>query len=168
MDLGKGLLRLVSPICELWFNGVAIEVLYCGVCHSDLHQARNDLGASNYSFVLGHEIVGRVIDVSSQLKRYKVGDYVAVGYMVDSCRVFGPCRKGLEQLCREGETQTYFGFYRLTNEQTKGGYSKHIVLRVPKALSKLVSPVCSVRILQPTPLCACPVSVPVVALALLG
>ncbi|MFP3671152.1 alcohol dehydrogenase catalytic domain-containing protein, partial [Priestia sp. SIMBA_032] len=78
-----------------------IEILYCGVCHSDLHQARNDWGWSNYPLVPGHEIVGRVIDVAPQVKRYKVGDHVAVGCMVDSCMVCDQCRRGLEQLCRE-------------------------------------------------------------------
>jgi alcohol dehydrogenase (NADP+) len=114
---------------ELRSNDVAIEILYCGVCHSDLHQARNDWGWSNYPLVPGHEIVGRVIDVASQVQRYKVGDYVAVGCMVDSCMVCDQCRKGEEQLCREGNTQTYCGFDRFTKEPTKGGYSKHIVVR---------------------------------------
>jgi uncharacterized zinc-type alcohol dehydrogenase-like protein len=125
---------------ELRLNDVAIEILYCGVCHSDLHQARNDWGWSNYPLVPGHEIVGRVIDVAPHAKRYKVGDHVAVGCMVDSCMTCDQCRKGLEQLCREGNTQTYCGFDRVTNEPTKGGYSKHIVvredfvLRVPDSL----------------------------------
>jgi alcohol dehydrogenase (NADP+) len=114
---------------ELRYNDVAIEILYCGVCHSDLHQARNDWGWSSYPLVPGHEIVGRVIDVAEQVTLYKVGDFVAVGCMVDSCMVCDQCRKGEEQLCREGNTQTYCGFDRFTKEPTKGGYSKHIVVR---------------------------------------
>jgi alcohol dehydrogenase (NADP+) len=125
---------------ELRFNDVAIEILYSGVCHSDLHQARNDWGWSSYPLVPGHEIVGRVIDVAPQVRRYKVGDLVAVGCMVDSCMKCDQCRKGQEQLCREGSTQTYCGLDRVTNEPTQGGYSKHIVvredfvLRVPEGL----------------------------------
>lgn len=121
-------------------NDVAMEVLYCGVCHSDLHQARNDWGFSRYPMVPGHEIVGRVTAVGSQVTRYKVGDAVAVGCMVDSCQHCDQCRKGEEQLCREHHTQTYNGVDRISGEATQGGYSKHLivreefVLRVPEGL----------------------------------
>jgi uncharacterized zinc-type alcohol dehydrogenase-like protein len=117
-----------------------MEILYCGVCHSDLHTARNDWGWSYYPIVPGHEIVGRVIQVGPEVTRHKVGDHVAVGCMVDSCLECDQCHKGEEQLCRDGNTGTYIGADRITGENTQGGYSKHLVvrqefcLRVPKAL----------------------------------
>jgi len=110
-------------------NDVAMQILYCGVCHSDLHQARDDWGFSRYPIVPGHEIVGRVTEVGSQVTRYKVGDAVAVGCMVDSCQQCDQCRKGEEQLCRENNTQTYNSLERITREPTYGGYSKHLVVR---------------------------------------
>ncbi len=78
-------------------DDVVIEILYCGVCHSDLHQARNDWGFSQYPIVPGHEIVGRVAAVGAQVSKFKAGDLVGVGCMVDSCRECSPCKKGLEQ-----------------------------------------------------------------------
>ncbi len=116
-------------------NDVLMEVLYCGICHSDLHQARNDWGFSEYPIVPGHEIVGRVAAVGPEVKRHKVGDAVAVGCMVDSCMACDQCRKGEEQLCRDGNTQTYNGKDRFTCEPTYGGYSKHLVVREEFALS---------------------------------
>ncbi|MDN7143156.1 NAD(P)-dependent alcohol dehydrogenase [Pseudomonas sp. JQ170] len=110
-------------------NDVAMQILYCGVCHSDLHQARDDWGISRYPIVPGHEIIGRVTDIGSAVTRYKVGDAVAVGCMVDSCQQCDQCRKGEEQLCRENNTQTYNGLDRITKEPTYGGYSKHLVVR---------------------------------------
>jgi uncharacterized zinc-type alcohol dehydrogenase-like protein len=110
-------------------NDVAMEILYCGVCHSDLHWVRNDWGWSNYPVVPGHEIVGRVIEVGAEVTRFKAGDHVAVGCMVDSCQHCDQCRKGEEQLCRNGNTMTYGGFDRITQEMTQGGYSKHVVVR---------------------------------------
>ncbi|KPC55403.1 NAD(P)-dependent alcohol dehydrogenase [Amantichitinum ursilacus] len=114
---------------ELRANDVSMEILYCGVCHSDLHTARNDWGWSYYPIVPGHEIVGRVLAVGAAVKRYKVGDHVAVGCMVDSCMECDQCKKGEEQLCREGNTGTYAGRDRITGENTQGGYSKHLVVR---------------------------------------
>lgn len=119
---------------ELRPNDVAMEVLYCGICHTDLHQARNDWGWSTYPLVPGHEIVGRVIAVGGGVKHYKVGDHVAVGCMVDSCQECDQCRKGLEQLCRKANTQTYNDRDRITCEPTYGGYSKHLVVREEFAL----------------------------------
>jgi len=114
---------------ELRSNDVAIEILYCGVCHSDLHTARNDWGWTTYPTVVGHEIVGRVTEVAADVTKHKVGDIVAIGCMVDSCQHCDQCLKGEEQLCREGNTGTYGGTDRVTGEPTKGGYSKHIVAR---------------------------------------
>jgi uncharacterized zinc-type alcohol dehydrogenase-like protein len=124
-------------------NDVAMEVLYCGVCHSDLHQARNDWGWSQYPLVPGHEIIGRVTAVGNEVKNYSVGDHVAVGCLVDSCQSCDQCRKGLEQLCRKMPVQTYSDTERFSCEPTtptQGGYSKHLVtreefvLRVPEGL----------------------------------
>ncbi|MCE9680381.1 NAD(P)-dependent alcohol dehydrogenase [Shewanella sp. AS1] len=108
---------------------VAIEILYSGVCHSDLHTARNDWGWTVYPTVPGHEIVGRVIEVGSKVSKYKVGDHVAVGCMVDSCQECQHCHSGEEQFCEEGMTQTYNSPDRITQEITKGGYAKHVVVR---------------------------------------
>jgi uncharacterized zinc-type alcohol dehydrogenase-like protein len=110
-------------------NDVVIEILYSGVCHSDYHWTKNDWGWTTFPAVPGHEIVGKVIEVGSAVKRYKLGDHVAVGCMVDSCLSCDQCKKGEEQLCREGNTLTYGGFDRITNELTYGGYSKHLVVR---------------------------------------
>lgn len=121
-------------------DDVSIEILYCGVCHSDLHWVKNDWGWTVYPAIPGHEIIGRVIGLGSKATRYKIGDHVAIGCMVDSCMECDQCRKGEEQLCREGNTGTYGGRDRFTGENTLGGYSKHIVareefvLRVPQGL----------------------------------
>ncbi|MBW4022735.1 MAG: NAD(P)-dependent alcohol dehydrogenase [Proteobacteria bacterium] len=133
---GYAALRCDAPLEPFSFerrdlrpNDVAMEVLYTGVCHSDLHQARNDWGWSQYPIVPGHEIVGRVTEVGTEVKHYKRGDHVAVGCMVDSCLACDQCRKGEEQLCRFACTQTYNDKDRITGEPTYGGYSKHLVVR---------------------------------------
>ena len=114
---------------------VSIEILYCGVCHSDLHTAENDWGWTQYPVVPGHEIVGRVLEVGSGVTKYKVGDNVAVGCMVDSCLSCDQCHIGEEQFCREGMVGTYSGQDRISGELTQGGYSKHIVVREEFVLS---------------------------------
>ena len=152
-------------------NDVAMEILYCGVCHSDLHWARNDWGWSAYPVVPGHEIVGRVIEVGPEVTRFKAGDHVAVGCMVDSCQRCDQCRKGEEQLCREGNTGTYGGLDRITQEMTQGGYSKHVVvreefvLRVPEGLDLSRPPRCSAPASRPIRPCAPGASVPAAASA---
>jgi len=115
-------------------DDVAMEVLYCGICHTDLHQARNDWGRGTYPMVPGHEIIGRVTQVGRDVKLFAIGDHVGVGCMVDSCQHCDQCRKGEEQLCRHGNTPTYNGRDRLTCEPTYGGYSKHLVVREAFAL----------------------------------
>jgi uncharacterized zinc-type alcohol dehydrogenase-like protein len=121
-------------------HDVAIDILYCGVCHSDLHTARAEWAGTVYPCVPGHEIIGRVAAVGGHVKTYKEGDLVGVGCMVDSCQECAPCREGLEQYCEPGFTGTYNGTDRATGENTYGGYSDKIVvreefvLRVPESL----------------------------------
>jgi len=110
-------------------NDVAMDILYAGVCHSDLHMARNDWGWTVFPIVPGHEIVGRVTAIGRDVTRYAVGDAVAVGCMVDSCQQCDQCRKGEEQMCREGNTGTYSAPDRITRAMTYGGYSRQLVVR---------------------------------------
>lgn len=119
-------------------NDVEIEILYCGVCHSDLHQARNDWsdwGPTTYPVVPGHEIVGRVTAIGSDVTRHRLGDAVAVGCLSDACMTCDQCRKGEEIFCRRGPTATYNGRDRVTGEITYGGYSKQIIVREEFVLS---------------------------------
>jgi uncharacterized zinc-type alcohol dehydrogenase-like protein len=109
-------------------HDVHIEILFCGVCHSDLHQARNDWSNSVYPMVPGHEIVGRVIQVGEKVGKLRVGDYAGVGCMVDSCRHCEACNEGLEQYCDEGATLTYNDKERVSKQLTFGGYSEAIVV----------------------------------------
>lgn len=121
-------------------NDVEIEILYCGVCHSDLHTARNDWGGTKYPAVPGHEIVGKVTRTGSGVTGYKEGDTVAVGCMVDSCRECANCKQDLEQYCIPGFTGTYNGKDKHLGGHTFGGYSQkvvvdqHFVLKVPENL----------------------------------
>ena len=108
---------------------VALDILYCGVCHSDLHTARNEWHNTVYPSVPGHEIVGRVSAVGALVSKFKVGDIVGVGCMVDSCQHCAPCAQGLEQYCDNGFTGTYNGPEQGTGANTYGGYSSHIVVR---------------------------------------
>ncbi|MGP8938440.1 NAD(P)-dependent alcohol dehydrogenase [Enterobacter soli] len=108
-------------------DDVVIEILYCGVCHSDLHQARNDWGFSEYPIVPGHEVIGRVASVGDSVTKFKVGDLAGIGCMVDSCRECNPCQQGLEQYCEEGNVQTYNGHDRHDHQPTYGGYSQTII-----------------------------------------
>jgi uncharacterized zinc-type alcohol dehydrogenase-like protein len=110
-------------------DDVAIDITYCGVCHSDAHQVHNDWNNTVYPCVPGHEIVGHVSAVGSDVTRFKIGDRVAVGCLVDSCQQCTPCAEHQEQLCSHGPTPTYNGKDRITGENTYGGYSDHIVVR---------------------------------------
>lgn len=120
---------------------VEIEILYCGVCHSDLHTARNDWGGTIYPTVPGHEIVGRVSKVGSEVTKFKVGDLAAVGCLVDSCCTCASCKQDLEQYCLNGFTGTYNGKDKHLGGHTFGGYSQkvvvteHFVLKVPENLN---------------------------------
>ncbi len=108
---------------------IAIDILHCGVCHSDLHTARGEWEGTLYPSVPGHEIVGRVTAVGDLVSKFKIGDIVGVGCMVDSCQHCAPCDRGLEQYCDNGFTGTYNGPEQGTGANTYGGYSSHIVVR---------------------------------------
>lgn len=110
-------------------DDVGIDILYCGVCHSDLHTARNDWKATVYPTVPGHEIVGRVREVGDNVTQYKVGERVAVGCFVDSCQTCDQCHQGLEQYCQYGRVDTYNSRDPQSRTMTFGGYSKYIVVR---------------------------------------
>ena len=125
---------------ELRAHDVALEVLYSGVCHSDIHQVREEWGPSLFPMVPGHEIIGVVSAVGSQVSKFRVGERIGVGVFVDSCRRCEHCLAGLEQFCDEGMTPTYNGYERDGVTLTLGGYSRHFVVdehyavRVPESL----------------------------------
>ena len=125
---------------EVLAKDIEIEILYCGVCHSDLHTARNDWGGTVYPAVPGHEIIGRVTKVGNEVTKVKVGDIAGVGCLVDSCGVCESCKHDLEQYCLNGWTGTYNGKDKHLGTQTFGGYSEkivvdeHFILKVPAHL----------------------------------
>ena len=140
-------------------HDVQIEILYCGICHTDLHQARNDWGGSIYPMVPGHEIVGRVTKVGAQVNKVQVDDFAGIGCMVDSCRKCAACEEGLEQFCAEGPTWTYNSKERGSEQLTFGGYSERIVadeafvVKVPASLEmKAVAPLFCAGITTYSPL----------------
>ena len=114
--------RAVGP------DDVQIDILFCGVCHSDLHQVKNEWGGSQYPMVPGHEIVGKVLSVGANVTKFKVGDLAGVGVMVDSCKTCKTCAQDLEQYCEEGFVGTYNNKERNSNNITMGGYSTKIVV----------------------------------------
>jgi len=114
---------------EVGTKDVLIDILYCGVCHSDIHQARDEWGGSIYPMVPGHEVVGRISKVGKDVTKFKVGDIAGVGCFVDSCRECASCKEGLEQYCETGGlVGTYNSRERVTNTPTYGGYSSQIVV----------------------------------------
>lgn len=121
-------------------HDVHFKILYCGVCHSDVHQVRDEWGGSIFPMVPGHEIVGKVTAVGESVKKFKAGDLAAVGCLVDSCRDCENCRQGLEQYCKNGSVATYNSYEKDGKTPTYGGYSDQIVvhedfvLRVPTNL----------------------------------
>ena len=140
-------------------DDVVIAIEYCGVCHSDLHQARNDWGFSHYPMVPGHEVVGRVTQIGSAVNKYQIGDLVGIGCMVDSCRSCSACHEGLEQYCEEGNTGTYGSLDRHDQTPTYGGYAQRIicsqdfVLKIPESLdTKAVAPLLCAGITTWSPL----------------
>lgn len=145
--LGYAAHAATEPLAPLAFerreprpDDVVIDILYCGVCHTDLHLARNHRGFTTYPIVPGHEIIGRVSSVGKDVEHFKLGDTVGVGCMVDSCRHCGACSSGHEQHCAEGPTFTYGSIDRHDHSRTFGGYSNRIVvserfvLKVPHGL----------------------------------
>lgn len=125
---------------EATANDIEIEILYCGVCHSDLHTARNDWGGTKYPSVPGHEIIGRITKVGSAVTKFKIGDLAGVGCIVDSCKTCNSCKESLEQYCENGFTGTYNGKDAHLGGHTFGGYSekvvvnKDFVLKIPENL----------------------------------
>ncbi len=109
-------------------NDVQIDITHCGVCHSDIHQARNEWGGSIYPMVPGHEIVGRVVKTGDRTTKFKVGDLVGIGCFVDSCRECEQCKLGNEQYCEKGMSPTYNGYEQDGKTPTYGGYSTQIVV----------------------------------------
>lgn len=114
---------------ELRDNDVHIEIQYCGVCHSDVHQVRDEWGKGAFPMVPGHEIVGKVLAVGSKVKNFKVGDLAGVGCMVDACLDCRSCKEGLEQYCEKGFVGTYNSKEKDGKTPTYGGYSESIVTR---------------------------------------
>ena len=155
-----------SPLAPFTFerralrpSDVRIEILYTGVCHSDLHTARNDWGGTKYPVVPGHEIIGRVTAVGDNVTKFKVGDLAGVGCLVDSCQDCASCAEGLEQYCEKGFVLTYNGKDKESGERTYGGYADAIVvtesfvLHVPKNLDlKAVAPLLCAGITTYSPL----------------
>lgn len=146
-SIGYAAADAASPLAPFRFErrdttpqDVQLEILYCGVCHSDLHVVRSDWGRSQYPCVPGHEIVGRVVAVGSAVTKFRPGDLAAVGCMVDSCRQCANCREGEEQFCERGPVMTYGGPEKHSGGITYGGYSNNIVvdeaftLRMPAGL----------------------------------
>jgi alcohol dehydrogenase (NADP+) len=127
---------------ELTPHDIEIDIVYCGICHSDLHAARNDWGGTTYPVVPGHEIVGKVTKVGSHVTKFKVGDIAAVGCLVDSCRECDYCKEGEEQFCEGGNTLVFDGADKHLGGRTFGGFSENIVvdenyvLHVPASLDQ--------------------------------
>ena len=140
-------------------DDVKIDILYCGVCHSDLHQVRNDWKNSQYPVVPGHEIIGKVLQVGENVSNFKEGDLVGVGCMVDSCKTCSSCKDDLEQFCENGATMTYNSKDKHMGGHTFGGYSESIVvdkdfvLRIPENLdAKAAAPLLCAGITTYSPL----------------
>jgi uncharacterized zinc-type alcohol dehydrogenase-like protein len=128
---------------EVGVDDVKIDITYCGVCHSDIHAARDDWKGSTYPLVPGHEIIGRAVEVGTDVHNYKVGDLVGVGCLVDTCQTCSSCEQDLEQFCINGSTWTYNSVDKqMEGKQTYGGYSasvvvdKKFVLRIPENLNE--------------------------------
>ena len=125
---------------DLQPSDVKIDILYCGVCHSDIHTGRSEWGPAKYPVVPGHEIIGRVMATGDEVSKFRVGEIVGVGCMVDSCQHCAACEEGLEQYCENGNTMTYGGIDKFLGGHTFGGYSEKVVvdekfvLHIPETL----------------------------------
>ena len=113
---------------SLTSHDVEIDILYCGICHSDLHAVRDEWGGTKYPIVPGHEIVGRVTRVGDHVTRFRIGEMAAVGCIVDSCRTCDPCKDGLEQFCEAGNTIVFGSKDKHTGGHTFGGFSENIIV----------------------------------------
>ncbi|TSC34222.1 NAD(P)-dependent alcohol dehydrogenase [Corallococcus sp. Z5C101001] len=137
---GTPLAPMVIERREPGLHDVVLDVLFCGVCHSDIHQARDEWSGGVFPMVPGHEVVGRVARLGSGVTKFKVGDIAGVGCMVDSCRTCSPCKEDLEQFCQEGNAPTYNGTEMDRKTPTYGGYSSQLVvderfaLRIPAGM----------------------------------
>ncbi|MGV3625963.1 MAG: NAD(P)-dependent alcohol dehydrogenase [Archangium sp.] len=137
---GKPLEPITIERREPGLNDVELEVLFCGVCHSDIHQARDEWSGAKFPMVPGHEVIGRVTRVGRDVSKFAVGELAGIGCMVDSCRVCGPCEDDLEQFCAAGNAATYNSTEMDRKTPTYGGYSssivvnEHFALRIPKEL----------------------------------
>lgn len=137
---GRALVPMTVERREPRAHDVVIEIEFCGVCHSDIHQARDEWSGGLFPMVPGHEIIGRITRVGSAVEKLKVGERAGVGCMVDSCRVCPPCRAQQEQFCEQGNAATYNGAEMDRTTRTYGGYStevvvdEHFVLRIPESL----------------------------------
>lgn len=126
---------------EIGINDVLLDIAYAGICHSDIHQVREDWGPSLFPMVPGHEIVGTVTAIGSSVSKFAVGDLIGVGVFIDSCRECEQCRAGLQNYCANGNTATYNGYERGTKNIAFGGYSNNFVInedfavRVPSSLA---------------------------------
>jgi uncharacterized zinc-type alcohol dehydrogenase-like protein len=140
-----------APRREVGPHDVHIDIAFCGVCHSDIHQVRDEWGGSIFPMVPGHEIVGRITKVGSGVTRFKVGDLAGVGCMVDSCRTCDACRRDLEQFCERGAAMTYNGTLMDRKTLTYGGYSKDVV--VDEAFTLRIAPGADLSAVAPL-LCA--------------
>lgn len=132
---GYAVLEAKQPLVPFEFerrnlgaNDVGFEINYAGICHSDIHQAREEWGAALFPMVPGHEIVGTVTAVGSAVNKFQVGDRIGVGVFIDSCRTCENCLKGLQQYCLEGMTGTYNGYERGSQQIAFGGYSNYFVI----------------------------------------
>lgn len=114
---------------DLQSDDVCIDILYCGICHSDIHSARNDWGSAKYPLVPGHEIIGRVQAIGDAVTKFKLGDMVGVGCLVDACETCASCQEGLENYCEHGNTGTYNSPDKRSGGLTYGGYSEKIVVK---------------------------------------
>lgn len=114
---------------DLRENDILIDILFCGVCHSDIHTVKNDWHSTKYPIVPGHEIIGKVVEKGEKVSHFNIGDIVGVGCMVDSCQSCSSCEKGLEQYCLNGFTGTYNGKDKISGGYTFGGYSDKIVVQ---------------------------------------
>lgn len=138
---GYGAESKTSPIAPINFerrevgeNDILIDIMFCGVCHSDIHMARSEWGPAVYPIVPGHEIVGKITAIGGNVRKFKVGELAGVGVFVDSCRTCDSCKNDLEQYCDDGFTPTYNGFYRDGKTPTFGGYSAKYVIDQQYAL----------------------------------